>query len=333
MVRSLAAEAPGAAVRAASVDQLASNFADDLAAISPDIVAHTAGPYQDQDYTVARACIAIGCHYIDLADGRAFVRDFHELDAAAREQQVLLVSGASTLPGLSSAVVEEVRDRFASIQSIETSIAPAHQTPRGIGTVAAVLSYCGKPFDVLEDGRWQTRFGWQDLRRQRYPDLGRRLSGACDVPDLALFPDYVEGLRTSTFHAALEASWEQLSLWLMAGLTRVGLIRSWRRAIPPMRKISDKLTSLGSDRGGMQMRIAGVDHAGQPLTLHWNLLAMSNHGPEIPCVPLLILVRKLAAGREAMRGAMPCLGLISLQEFDEEVDDLDIHWILSEQAR
>ena len=41
--------------------------------IAPDIVIHTTGPFQQQDHRVARACVARGCHYLDLADARDFV--------------------------------------------------------------------------------------------------------------------------------------------------------------------------------------------------------------------------------------------------------------------
>src|SRR6266446_6007255 len=37
---------------------------------SVETLIHTAGPFQGQDYGVARAAIAVGCNYIDLADGR-----------------------------------------------------------------------------------------------------------------------------------------------------------------------------------------------------------------------------------------------------------------------
>ena len=123
-------------------------------------------------------CIHCGAHYIDLADGREFVAGFHRLNDEAQNRGVLLVSGASTLPGLSSAVIDSMSGDFDVISGIEISIAPAHQTPRGVGTVAAVMSYCGKPFKVLEQGRWMTRYGWQDLRIQHYPALGKRLSAA-----------------------------------------------------------------------------------------------------------------------------------------------------------
>ncbi len=313
-------------VTAAALDHSSSNFEEDLAALQPDITIHTAGPYQGQDYRVARACMVCGSHYIDLADGRAFVEGFNALHDDARRRDVLLVSGASTLPGLTSAVIDAARDEFAAIERIETSIAPAHQTPRGLGTIAAVLSYCGKPFEVLEDGQWRTRYGWQDLKLQRYPDFGRRLSAACDVPDLGLLPRYVDGVQTVTFHAALEASWEQITLWKMAWTTRLGIVSSWETLVPTFQQWSDRLINLGSQTGGMQMRISGLGVDQRARTVVWNLTAHQNHGPEIPCVPALILARKLAAGELLARGATPCLGLVTLQEFDNEVSDLDIRW-------
>jgi hypothetical protein len=47
-------------------------------------------------------------------------------------------------------------------------------------------------------------------------------------------------------------------------------------------------------------------------------------------VPALILARKLAAGRLSTTGAYPCLGMMTLPEFDTEVSDLDIRWRLDE---
>ena len=318
---------------AAALDQSASSFTGDLTALAPDIVIHTAGPYQGQDYRVARACLEAGSHYIDLADGRDFVEGFDVLHKEAEQKDLLFVSGASTLPGISSAVVDSLRDRFAQIDAIETSIAPAHQTPRGTSTVAAVLSYCGTPFQVLEEGGWTTQYGWQDLRRFRYPDFGSRLGAACDVPDLGLLPEYVAGVRTVTFHAALEARWEQLALWNMAGLSRLGLIRSWRGMVPAFQWFSEKLIGLGSQTGGMQVKISGQGEDGTPRTICWDLVAQQNHGPEIPCSPALILARHLLDEKIDRRGAFACLGLFSLSDLDKELADFDVHWETDEMRR
>src|SRR6516165_2110278 len=44
-----------------------------LEKLKPDILIHTSGPFQEQGYGVAEACIRNGVHYLDLADGRDFV--------------------------------------------------------------------------------------------------------------------------------------------------------------------------------------------------------------------------------------------------------------------
>lgn len=319
-----------AAIKAAALDLSSPEFEANLLALDPYIVIHTAGPYQGQDYRVARACMRTGSHYIDLADGREFVCGFASLNDEAKRSDLLLVSGASTLPGVSSVVIDSLRERFESIRKIEISIAPAHQTPRGKSTIAAVLSYCGKPIRTLIDGAWETRHGWQDLRRHRYPDFGVRFGGACDVPDLELLPNYVEGVDTVTFLAALESKLEQITLWNMGWITRAGIVKSWDGFVPLFQKISDRLIGFGSDVGGMHIEVSGESKDAKAVSLSWNLLARQNHGPEVPCSPALILTRKLLADEISARGALPCLGMFSLSDLETELCDFDVRWEVNE---
>ena len=330
LANELCAIAEAGNISAAALDQSSSDFAVRLSELSPNIVIHTAGPYQGQDYRVAEACIEAGSHYIDLADGREFVSGFEALNDDAKRNNLLLVSGASTLPGVSSVVIDSLRDRFKNIQKIDISIAPAHQTPRGKSTISAVLSYCGRPVRMLIDGQWETKHGWQDLRRHRYPDFGMRLSAACDVPDLELLPAYVEGVDTVTFHAALESTLEQITLWNMGWITRAGMIKTWDGFVPMFQKISDRLIGFGSQVGGMHLEVSGSNNDGAPFSLTWNLVARQNHGPEIPCSPALILARKLLADQISTRGAMPCLGMFSLSDLAAELADFDVRWDVSE---
>jgi len=329
-VDDLVASGSATTIKAAALDQSSPEFESDLRALEPNVVIHTAGPYQGQDYRVARACIEAGSHYIDLADGREFVSGFAALNDAATRNKLLLVSGASTLPGLSSVVIDSLRDRFDAIKKIEISIAPAHQTPRGRSTISAVLSYCGMPVPMLIDGRWETKHGWQDLRRHRYPDFGVRLSGACDVPDLELLPSYVEGVDTVTFHAALESKLEQITLWAMGWITRAGMVRKWDGFVPMFQSISNRLIGFGSVVGGMHIEISGRARDNKPLSLTWTLVARQNHGPEIPCTPALILARKLLADEISTRGAAPCLGMFSLSDFASELSAFDVQWHVNE---
>ena len=61
-----------------------------------------------------------------------------------------------------------------------------------------------------------------DLQEARL-DIGERLAAACDVPDLQLFPARFPGVRTVSFHAALEFRVQHLALWSLAALRRIGL--------------------------------------------------------------------------------------------------------------
>ena len=101
------------------------------------MVIHCAGPFQGQNYRVAEATLACGAHYLDLADGRAFVAQFASaIDSAARAADRTAISGASTLPALSSAVVEYLRSTFQRLETINLTIAPGQHAPRGTATMA-----------------------------------------------------------------------------------------------------------------------------------------------------------------------------------------------------
>ncbi len=193
-----------------------------LTELGVNSVVHTAGPFQGQDYTVALAAIDAGCHYVDLGDGRQFVCGIGRLDAAARAKGLRIISGASSVPGLSSAVVERFRPQFAKLTSIRLGISSGARAP-GLATVQGIFGYCGKPFQRLEDGTWVTTYGWMDLTRYRFPDpLGSRWLGSCDIPDLELFPERYS-TKTVTFHAGFASDPGHLVVWGIAGLVRGSL--------------------------------------------------------------------------------------------------------------
>jgi saccharopine dehydrogenase-like NADP-dependent oxidoreductase len=317
---------PGSGHRAATLDvaQAPATLEASLRAHAPDLVINACGPFQGQDYRVAEAAIAIGSHYADLADARDYVRGFDTLDASARARGVLAVAGASTVPGLSAAVVDALRGDLVRIDSIDAGISPGNRTERGASTVAAILGYVGRPLRVWRDGAWREAFGWQDCGRVRYPaPMGARWLANCDVPDLALFPTRY-GARSVRFRAGLELSFLHLGLWGLSWLTRVGLVRDWSRHAEPMLRASRWFETFGSDVGGMHVTLRGVDADGRGAVRRWNLIATSGHGPEIPATAAVVIARKLAAGTLVARGARACLDLFTLDEFMAALDGFDV---------
>ena len=138
---------------------------EQLKILKPSVVINTCGPFQNADYAVAKTCIENKVHYIDLADGRDFVCGITALDAMAKQNDVLVVSGASTVPGLSSAVLKNFKGEFSIIDSLVYGITPGQKTSRGLATTQGVLSYLGKPLKKSRGSK--IRYGWMFVLQKR----------------------------------------------------------------------------------------------------------------------------------------------------------------------
>jgi hypothetical protein len=312
-------------VKGARLDASAA-AAQDLGRLAPYIVINASGPFQTGTYALAEACIAAGCHYIDLADARGYVAGISALDESARQAGVLVVSGASSVPGLSSAVVEAYAGESDVLTSLDIGISPGNSFDPGLGTVQSVLGGIGAPMTMKLHGAWRTVYGWQGLRRQDFGDAGRRLVGYVDVSDLDLFPVHYPSLETARFQAGLEVSLFHLGLWGLSWLVRGGLVGKPERFAEMLLAAKKRLPFLGSDTGGMVVIMEGRNAAGYPKRLTWRLTAKRGHGPYVPALASAALARRLANGSEQRRGAMACFGLVTLDDFAREAQGFDIHW-------
>ena len=299
-----------------------------LRKLGVNLLIHTAGPFQGQDYHVAQAAIEAGCHYLDLADGRAFVTGITRLDTAARAAQVAVLTGVSSLPALSSAVVDRYLEAFSRLDSIRVGISSGALVP-GIATVRAVLSYCGQPIRVFEDGQWIDVPGWLDRRTHEFPrPVGQRLFGACDVPDLALLPRRYPGLKTMNFHAGFASDTGHKAVELLARQVQSGRLESALPFAKLFYWVARRVQPLLSDSGGMYVKMEGLDTDGEPQQLTWTLMASENHGPHVPCGPAIALTHKIAAGFVPPAGAQACMGLLSVEEILGALKGLRIRQIL-----
>lgn len=304
------------------------NLESALRATQPDITIHTSGPFQAQDYQVADACIDAGSHYIDLADGREFVAGISQLDQRARDKGVLVISGASSVPCLTAALVGHYQNEFKELESLDYGITTAQKTTRGLATTAAILSYTGRPFTTLIDGEMKEIFGWQSLHSRMYPGLGRRWLGNCDIPDLALLPDRYPSLKTIRFYAGLELPLLHWTLWMLSGLVRVGLIRRLEKIAPLLLRTSFLFDRYGTDSSAFHMVLSGIDNNGSGKQLTFELTAREGDGPYIPSMPAILLTRKLVNQEVSRKGATPCLDLITLEEYLSALGKMNISWTL-----
>lgn len=319
----------GAAATPLTLDISREDLAPILRDHQIDFVIHTAGPFQSQHHDVPRACIAAGVDVIDLADSHTYVDQIRHFDTAAKTAGCAVISGASSVPALSSAAVDSLGAGLPEIRSIVTRISPGNRAPRGLAVVKAILSYVGRPIPGWNDGLPAQRIGWSNLHRRTLSipglaPLRNRWFSACDAPDLTLFPQHVPQLKVVEFYAGLELSILHLGLSLLSWLPRKRYIASLRPFAGVLRFIAALFYPFGSDRGGMTVEVEGRAADGKAVLRRWTLIAEKGDGVNVPCLAAVVLTRRRRQGRVLPPGAYACVGVVSLAEFEDAMSGLQI---------
>jgi hypothetical protein len=228
------------------------------------------------------------------------------------------------VPCLTAAVIDAYLPGFERLESVDYGISAAQQTNRGLATTSAVLSYVGKPMSMLRDGVMTTVYGWEDTHAERDPGLGSRLFGNCDIPDLTLFPRRYPTLKWMRFAAGHELKLLHFGTRALGALVRLGLVRSLSDHAEDLLRIASLFNRFGTGSSGFHMILSGAGRDGTPIQRRFMIIARGGHGPYIPCIPTILLARRLAKGEVQQRGASPCVDLIDLDAYLAALEGLDI---------
>lgn len=308
-----------AAVRPLQLDR--ADIVGALAAERPDLVVDASGPFQaygSEPYAVVKACIAAAVDYLDFADAADFVFGVSQFDAEARAAGVFVLSGVSSFPVLTAAVLREMA-KMMDIVSVEGGIAPSPYAGIGLNVMRAVVGYAGAPVRLWRNGAPAHGVGLAESRRYtiavpgRLPLRNLRFS-LVDVPDLQVIPPEHEALR---------------DIWMGAGpvpeiLHRILNLLAKARAtfsLPSLEPLSGlfyrvlNLMKFGEHRGGMFVRAIGLRDE-TPVEQSWHLLAEGDDGPYIPSMAIEAIIRKLLSGERPEPGSRPATKALQLSDYD-----------------
>lgn len=289
----------------------------DLEASGAVIVADAAGPFQQAEPRTARAAIAAGLHYVDLADARDFVCAFPKLDESARTAGVVAVSGCSSTPALSNAVLDHLTRGWTERVDVEAAISPGARASRGRSVMQATLSWLGRPVQVYRGGRWRQAYGWQGLQRRDFSSAGPRWLSLCETPDLDLFVQRFKPSRSAVFLAGLEPGTAHFATWVLGWVVRLGLLDA-RKYPVALVQLGRLFTRSGNDRGAMRVAAYGRNGEGRAVRAVWRLVAEPGAGPVTPSLPALAVIKAIAAG-QVRPGARACVGVVSLSALEAEI--------------
>lgn len=289
-----------------------------------DLVVDAAGPFQGSHSRVIEAALEARVPYVDLADGRDFVAAFARFDGTARDAGVALMTGASSIPALSHAILDHLTEGWRHIETIRVGIYPGNRAPRGLSVVEAIMSYVGKPVRVYREGQWQNVPGWGQTHREAIPGEGMRWASVCDTPEQDLLVARYRPTRSAEFFAGLELGVLHLGLAALSQLVRFRLLPSLKPFAKPMLWVAERLIGFGSDRGAMTVRVCGQDHSGCDILRLAVLHADANRGPNVPILAVVALIRRMRDGERFSAGAYPCSGVLALADFTPLLEELGI---------
>ena len=270
---------------------------------------------QGKPCDVATLAMQAGCHYIDLISLRTAMTEILSLDAKAKRADVTLVSGACVLPALSSAVVDYYISHFSHLEFIRHGIASGFRSPNS-AEMRNMFSCCGQPFTYFKRGQWVHTHGWMGIQHHVFPEpTGQRPLVLCDTPDLALFPQRYPTLHTVTSLVGFSNNLGHRMIKLDAWLIHLKILSEPVLVDMGPHIIRQRLRLQTNGSGGMFVQLGGLDREHHPLCMVWHLMTRHHHDVYLSCGAAVALIKKLARGIPLPHGAMPCVGLVNLEEY------------------
>jgi hypothetical protein len=316
-----------ASIRPLQLDR--KDIAEALNAEHPQVVVDASGPFQgygDDCYSVIKACIAERVNYLDFADAADFVFGVSRFDEQAKAAGVYVLSGVSSFPVLTAAVLREMA-KTMDIIKVEGGIAPSPYAGVGLNVMRAVVGYAGTPVTLQRHGEKTQGIGLAESLRYTVAvpgtiPLKNIHFSLVDVPDLQIIPPE---------HVTLT------DIWMGAGpvpeilhriLNLLAKVRA-RFKLPSLVPFSRlfyivlNMMKFGEHRGGMFVHARGIQRGtecgvttGKTMEQSWHLLAEGDDGPYIPSMAIEAIIRKSLQGEQPQAGARSGANALELSDYD-----------------
>ena len=315
----------GAVARLESVAmQVKRDLQSTLDAIKPWLVIDASGPFQFAGYDVPKAALEAGAHFLDLADAQDYLTGFdRSLEELARSKGLVALAGASTTPALTTAVVDHLTQDWRRIDAIDIAIVPGGSNTVGPAIAAAVLAQAGVEIATFRHGRNTKVHGWIKGRRMVVPRLGTFRVTPAETVDPLILPGRYRLTSRMSFNAGMVSRLEQRGFEALAWLRRLGLRKNSGWLVPAL-VVGRKYTRLFcNERGGMVVRVRGIDRSQHWTEATWSLVAENGDGPHVPILPIVAAVRMLL-GNGFPAGARMIQGEIPLTVLEREFQPLNI---------
>lgn len=204
-----------AVARAVAVDERIEGRVADVSHEQPDLsevdlVLNLAGPFFAGSDYVARAAIAAGAMYLDIADDVEATERILALDDRARAAGVALITGAGLSPGVSNWIAAKLMDEHPEADGIHVAWVTHESDPGGLAPLRHMLHMTVNPCPVFVNGRWEQSPGFVPETAQSFDfpaPLGRTATFDTSHPEPVTLVRHYPQLRYARCQGALMPAW------------------------------------------------------------------------------------------------------------------------------
>ncbi len=175
-----------------------------------DVVLNFAGPFYLGSDTVAQAAIAARITYLDICDDIEGAKAILDLDAAAGEAGVALITGAGNSPGTSNAIGKRLLELHPECDGIRVVWVVRDSDPGGLAPLRHMLHMAVEPCPVWEGGEMTTTPGFVPATAREHelpPPVGRITAFDTAHPEPLTMSRALPRLRHVSVQGALQPAW------------------------------------------------------------------------------------------------------------------------------
>jgi hypothetical protein len=263
------------------------------------VAVHCAGPFASRPPALLDACLDTGCHYVDIADDRAYVAHVRGQHGRAVERGVTAAYGCSSLPGLSIALAIVARGDGPAPERVRITLFIGNDNAKSEAAIRSVVFGLGRDIRAPQ-GRLR---GFRERERVALPPpFGGRTAYAFESPDYDLLPDAV-GARAVTVLVGFENA---LAGPVFAGLARLG--PRWGARTAALLAPVGGLDRRGHSGGVVMAELLDGDGSMRRAALH-----AARDGQRLAAVPAALVAHALETGAATRRGAFTAYEMLGAE--------------------
>ncbi len=266
------------------------------------IVIVAAGPFQGFGPELALEASRLGVHYIDICDDPVYMQQLQGLQGELCQSGALVLSGLSSLPGLSVRLLDVIHTRLDVLEDVSIGLFIGNSNHKGRGAVTSAIAGLEETATVIEDGEPKEIPVWSHKESYPYPaPIGSVPSFSFRSPDPLLVPGLfdVRSLRVKVSFEWRLARWAFSLFKLASRVVGVGPVLFLSGRLYPLFNLFHR---FGSERGCVSVVVKGKRDE-RPVTIRASLIGLEK-GQRLASLPAVVAAEAIA-NREH-RGAGLC---------------------------